>query len=733
MPSNHRTLEFLGKNYLPFNHFSEEILEKAKNSLRFFELKAGETLTLQACSAKDTLYITNGSANISFAHNNKVQRYQADQKKTIYFSYDQSPVKITTDVTTTICHADSALLNDFIFLQKVSNSSNTDEKDGFMQRLMFLKSTHTFRLLPLDIVEKVAHHCQEIQVKKDQEVIRQDMKADSFYILLEGEAEVWREEIDDDEPKMIGLLDAGDAFGEEELITGGARHATIKMTSNGRLLQLAKNDFEELVSSHALESVSPEVAKAMLSEGAQIIDVRFAEEYEDSFIPGSVLMPLPELRSHIPDLDKNKEYLILCAIGARAAAATLLLRQKSINARFIEGGIRNWPFPIAKNLELELILFDFCPYAQRCVISLLQNDTPCKLTYLDPDNLPDWFSEISPFGNVPILRIDGKTTIFESSIINEFIGSLSNSKMLPSNPVERGVSRSWTEFGSTLLSQVTGLLSVKTEAEFLEKRAALHVNLKRLEHELEGRGPYFTGKDFSLTDSTYAPLFMRMKHLNRHVALYQIEDFPLIENWAKQLLALDSVKNSTPKSFKEIYNKFIQRRGSGGWLGKKFEPAPINEEVFGMKDETVNHSLISKNTATSLDFIFKDMSCTVLNSTKLQIENINNYFDPDAMVLCKEGKINKRCVQSPQIIVEVLSNFTEGYDHGKKFAFYRQIDTLRIYIMLHQNQPLAEVFQRSLENSWLLKEYRGLEDNIPVGNELSLKMSDLYYQVDFEL
>jgi len=37
-------------------------------------------------------------------------------------------------------------------------------------------------------------------------------------------------------------------------------------------------------------------------------------------------MPLPELRSHIPELDKNKEYLILCAAGVRAAAATLLLR-----------------------------------------------------------------------------------------------------------------------------------------------------------------------------------------------------------------------------------------------------------------------------------------------------------------------------------------------------------------------------------------------------------------------
>ena len=572
MTCSNRTLEFLSKNFHPFTHFNRDMLSKAERSLRFFDIKAGEMLSLQACSPEDTLYITEGSANIalaSHANKNEVYEYKANNKQVVHFSYDQSPVKITTDVSTTICHADRALLNDFISLQEISSSSNVEDKNTFMQRLMFLKTTRVFRLLPLNVVEKAAHRSKEIQVKKDQEVIRQDMKGDCFYIMLEGEAEVWREELEDDEPQMVALLGIGDAFGEEALITGGARNATVQMTTDGHLLQLSKDDFEELVSAPALRSVTAEVAKVMVDEGAQIIDVRFEEEYERSFVPGSILMPMPELRSHIPKLDKNIEYLILCAVGARAAAATLLLRQKNINARFIEGGIQQWPFPTAKSLDLELIMFDFCPYAQRGVISLLQNDIPCKLTYLDPDNLPDWFADVSPFGNVPILRVNGKTTIFESSVINELIGLLATSKMLPADPVERSVSRSWTEFGSTLIGQITGILSVKSEEEFLEKCTAFHTNLQRLEEQLEGRGPYFSGKDFSLTDSTYAPLFMRMQHLNNCVPLYEVADYPLIKNWTKQLLALDSVKNSSPANFKDIFNRFIQRRGKGGWLGER--------------------------------------------------------------------------------------------------------------------------------------------------------------------
>ncbi len=570
MEKNRRTLEFLSKNYHPFTHFTDEMLAKAGSGLRVFDIKAGESLSLQACSPEDTLYVIEGSANIIFADvGNEVMQFKSSKKQEVHFSYDQSPVKITTDVSTIICHADSALLDDFISLQEISSSSDFENKDAFMERLMFLKSTRVFRLLPLNTVEDAAHRCEEIKVEKDQEVIRQDMKGDNFYIILEGEAEVWREELEDDEPQMVALLGAGDAFGEEALITGGARNASVQMTSNGRLLELSKDDFEELVSAPALRSVTAEVAKAMISDGAQILDVRFEEEYEESFIPGSILMPLPELRSHIPELDNNKEYLILCAAGIRAAAATLLLRQKDIKARFIEGGIKKWPFDTAESLDLELILFDFCPYAQRAVISLQQNNIPHKLTYLDPDNLPDWFADVSPFGNVPILRVDGKTTIFESNVINELVALLSTAQMLPADPVERSICRSWTEFGSTLLGQVTGMLAVKDETEFNDKKSKLHENLQRLEAQLEGRAPYFTGDDFSLVDSTYAPLFMRMEHLNKCVPLYDESDFPLITLWADQLMQLKSVSHSSPSNFTGIYDKFIQRRGAGGWLGKK--------------------------------------------------------------------------------------------------------------------------------------------------------------------
>ncbi|MCK5904350.1 MAG: glutathione S-transferase N-terminal domain-containing protein, partial [Gammaproteobacteria bacterium] len=366
--------------------------------------------------------------------------------------------------------------------------------------------------------------------------------------------------------QMVALLGQGDTFGEEALITGGARNASIKMISDGSLLKLSKEDFDQLVSAPALRAVSPEVAKTMSDNGVEIIDVRFEEEYEQSFIPGSVLIPLPDLRNHIASLDKDKEYLILCAVGLRSAAATLILRQQGIKAILIEGGIKAWPFNTAKTMDLELIMFDFCPFAQRGAISLKHNDIAHKLTYLDPDNLPDWFEDVSPFGKVPILRVDGKTTIFESSVINELIASISNKEMLPADPVERSLCRSWIEFGSTMLGQLTGMISAADKAAYTSVHDSFLENLQRLEVQMEKRGPLFSGELFTLVDSTYAPLFMRMEYLNQRMDLYQETDYPKVIAWAQQLRELDSVRDSVPSSFDDIYQQFIQRRGSDGYL-----------------------------------------------------------------------------------------------------------------------------------------------------------------------
>jgi len=71
-------------------------------------------------------------------------------------------------------------------------------------------------------------------------------------------------------------------------------------------------------------------------------------------------------------------------------------------------------------MRLELVSFVLCPFVQRAVIALREMGVAHAVTDIDPDDPPDWFRAISPFGKVPLLRV-GEAVLLESAIINEYL------------------------------------------------------------------------------------------------------------------------------------------------------------------------------------------------------------------------------------------------------------------------------------------------------------------------
>ena len=186
--------------------------------------------------------------------------------------------------------------------------------------------------------------------------------------------------------------------------------------------------------------------------------------------------------------------------------------------------------------------------------------------------------------------------------------------------------------------------------------------------------------------------------------------------------ALDQYKDLTHEEYFSLEEE----------LNEKFEY--IAGEIFAMSGGSVQHALIGANSIITLGNAFRDYPCKVLGSdAKLYINEVDIFFYPDAMVECDDIGGSGKFIQSPYIIIEVLSPSTEGYDHGKKFAYYRLIQSLKIYIMLHQDKPLAEVYQRNEDNSWTLREYEGLEAAINLQEGVPLTMADLYHKVEFDL
>lgn len=200
--------------------------------------------------------------------------------------------------------------------------------------------------MPLEQVEAALARMQPRRVEAGEEVVRQGEPGDAFFLVWSGKAEVWRQDLYDNEPQKVADLGVGDTFGDEALVTGGTRNATVRMIEAGELLALNRTDFLALMSQPMINEAPPDVAQSMLNAGWQAVDVRYAEEFEDSHIPNALLLPLSDLRRLADDrLQPDRSYVLVCRSGKRSAVAALLLSQRGYRVVSMQGGMNAWTGP----------------------------------------------------------------------------------------------------------------------------------------------------------------------------------------------------------------------------------------------------------------------------------------------------------------------------------------------------------------------------------------------------
>ncbi len=224
--------------------------------------------------------------------------------------------------------------------------TDTLTDDPFRQWLSGLRNPLIFGQLPLENAHEVFRRLQPLTVEGGTVIFDVGEEAKQFYFIEQGRAELWRPGLYDDELKLTKVLTVGDYFGEEALLTGGTRNARIRMIDKSRLMILDKKDFDELINAPMIDRVSPKVARAMLDEGAKLLDVRYEDEYEMDYIPGCTLIPLLELRERVDELESNSNYVIYCHSGKRSDVAAMILRQHKLHGVSLMGGIRDWPYQI---------------------------------------------------------------------------------------------------------------------------------------------------------------------------------------------------------------------------------------------------------------------------------------------------------------------------------------------------------------------------------------------------
>lgn len=159
----------------------------------------------------------------------------------------------------------------------------------------------------------------------------------------------------------------------------------------------------------------------------------------------------------------------------------------------------------------------------------------------------------------------------------------------------------------------------------------------------------------------------------------------------------------------------------------------IAGEVFAMTGATVRHNIISLNIATALRTHLRGTPCRALmEGVKLYLKKERSYFYPDVMVTCEsrllELDAETQVVDSPVLVVEVLSPSTEGIDRREKLRAYRTLPSLKEYAMVSQDECRVELYRRRGDISWDIITYEPGDPVEFASVELTMPMADIYFE-----
>jgi Uma2 family endonuclease len=134
----------------------------------------------------------------------------------------------------------------------------------------------------------------------------------------------------------------------------------------------------------------------------------------------------------------------------------------------------------------------------------------------------------------------------------------------------------------------------------------------------------------------------------------------------------------------------------------------IAGEVFAMTGGTLEHSRIAGQVMRMLGNALEGRPCRVLTAdARVRIEAVDVDTYPDVSVVCgppETAEADDHALLNPTLIVEVLSKGTEAYDRGLKASNYRQIPSLRAYLLVAQDRPRLELQVRQADGRWVIIE-----------------------------
>ena len=332
------------RSLVPLNALAPLNLEKIANKIIVEEVSAGRFLFKQGDRDNLTIYILRGEVAL-ISENKQVGLVVAGTSDALYpvapFQPRQVSAKTLSKVT--VAKVDTNLLDVMLTWDQSSgyevHDINTEDDSDWITKLLQSKA---LQKLPPSNIQKLLMRMEERKVTKAEVIIHEGDEGHSYFLIKKGRCEVAKS-VANGKLKKLAMLTDGDSFGEDALLSDEKRNATVTMLTDGVLMTLSREDFNELLKEPLVNYIDYQQAAQMSMKGAKWLDVRSPDEYHHSSISGSINLPLYTLRHQLDQLNIQNTYIVCCDTGSRSTTAGFLLNQKGYNVHVLKQGITHVP------------------------------------------------------------------------------------------------------------------------------------------------------------------------------------------------------------------------------------------------------------------------------------------------------------------------------------------------------------------------------------------------------
>ncbi|HEV7782799.1 MAG TPA: Uma2 family endonuclease [Chitinophagaceae bacterium] len=162
---------------------------------------------------------------------------------------------------------------------------------------------------------------------------------------------------------------------------------------------------------------------------------------------------------------------------------------------------------------------------------------------------------------------------------------------------------------------------------------------------------------------------------------------------------------------------------------------PGHGELLAMSGAGRNHNEIFTNMFGEFVQQLKGRTCRPYGpDLRMHIPENTLYTYPDISIYCKspvDGPEDDIAI-NPTVIIEILSPSTRNYDLGGKFDLYRDIPTLREYVLVDTETMKISVFRLNASVHWELEEYKSAKDILQVRSvDVKIPVAVIYEEVKF--